>query len=415
MARIVIIDSQISGISGDMLLSSLMDAGANSHSVTDAIFSCQNSLEGSSIKEATFEKKVLNSFKATHLILKYKDTVSNRKGIDMYRSLAACCDQLDMDQRGKTFALNSLRKIILAESVVHGEKFNQVHLHESSSIDTFVDLVGCAIALQDLKLLNCRIFSTKIAVGTGVFKFSHGIVANPGNAVLEIFRNTPFTIFGNQVEEELTTPTGAAMLVSLATQAVDYYPSFSVEKCGYGAGQKDLKKVPNILRLIIGKTSSSYTADTDTIFMIETNIDDVSGEIVGNLIEELSKSGAYDVSVIQGISKKNRPNYVIKVLSDSTKLNSVLEILFTESGTLGVRIQEVKRLIVPRSIVTISFKIYNRLFNVRIKTARDAKGNVVNFKPEFEDVKYISRTMGLSPKTVLDLVRAEVIQRSGGI
>jgi uncharacterized protein (TIGR00299 family) protein len=415
MGRIVIIDSQISGISGDMLLSSLIDAGANSHDVTNAIFSCQNFIEGSSIKEATFEKKVFNSFKATRLRLKYKDTFSRRKGIDMYRSLAACCDQLDIDQRGKTFALNSLKKIILSESVVHGEKFNQVHLHESSSIDTFADLIGCAVALQDLKLFNCRIFSTKIAIGTGAFKFSHGIVANPGNAVLEIFRNTPFTIFGNQVEEEITTPTGAAMLVSLATEAIDYYPSFSPEKCGYGAGQKDLKNVPNILRLVIGKSSSSYAADTDTVFVIETNIDDVSGEIVGSLIEELSKSGAYDVSVIQGISKKNRPNYIIKVLSDITKLNCVLEILFTESGTLGVRIQEVKRLIIPRSIVTISFKIYDRLFNVRVKIGRDAKGNVINFKPEFEDVKYISRNIGLPSKTVLDLLRAEVLQRSGGI
>src|SRR5918992_314730 len=115
MGRIVIIDSQISGISGDMLLSSLIDAGANSHDVTNAIFSCQNFIEGSSIKEATFEKRVFNSFKATRLRLKYKDTFSRRKGIDMYRSLAACCDQLDIDQRGKTFALNSLKKIILAE------------------------------------------------------------------------------------------------------------------------------------------------------------------------------------------------------------------------------------------------------------------------------------------------------------
>jgi pyridinium-3,5-bisthiocarboxylic acid mononucleotide nickel chelatase len=414
MGRIAVIDCQVSGISGDMLLSSLVDAGANKKRISAAIFECQNFLKGSNINELKFQRRLFHGLRATQMVLKCRDDVTVRKGYEMHASLSRCCEYIGISARAKAFALESLKRIVMAESAVHGRQFNKVLLHEASSIDTFVDLIGCAVALEDLRLFESRIFSTKVAVGSGLFNFSHGIIPNPGNAIIEIFKGLPFTLFGTPVEEELTTPTGAAMLVTLSSRGLDYYPAISPMMSGYGAGQRS-QKVPNIMRILIGKSPQSLEADTDSVFVVETHIDDLSGEILGNVIEEVDKSGALDISVVQGISKKNRPIYIIKIISDLRNLNNVLDVLFAESGTLGARVQEVRRMLIPRNIVTISTIVSGRSFNVRIKISRDMKGDLINIKPEFEDIKNISRTVRLSTKRTMDLVKAEAVQRFGEI
>ncbi|MDQ3840706.1 MAG: nickel pincer cofactor biosynthesis protein LarC [Thermoproteota archaeon] len=412
MGRIAVIDCQVGGISGDMLLSSLVDAGANKKRVSDAGFECQNFLKGSVIHELKFERRLFHGLTATRMVFKYKDDVKGRKGYEMYSSLARCCEHIGISAKAKNFALESLKRIVRAESAVHGQPFNRVVLHESSSIDTFVDLIGCAVALEDLGLFKTRIFATKIAVGSGRFKFSHGVVPIPGNAIIQIFKGLPFTIFGTPAEEELTTPTGAAMLATLSDRSVDFYPAMSPERSGYGAGQRS-PTTPNILRILIGKSPQSQEVDSDSVFVVETHIDDLSGEILGDVIEKIDKEGALDISVVQGISKKNRPVYIVKIILDLIHLDDILDLLFAESGTLGARVQEVRRILVPRSIVTMSMSISGRPFNTRVKIARDQKGDIINIKPEFEDIRNISRTMGLTTKAVMDLAKAETIQRFG--
>jgi uncharacterized protein (TIGR00299 family) protein len=413
MARIAIIDSQITGISGDMLLSSLIDAGANKDKVINAILSCQNFLKGSKIIGAAFVKTISHGFSAMEFQFNYKDSYYDRRGMDMYRSLASCCDSLDLEQRAKTFALESLKTVIVAEALIHGQEISTVHLHEASGLDTFADLVGCAIALQDLNLFECQIFSTQVAIGGGVIKFSHGIIPNPSNMILEIFKNKTFTLVGGQVDEEITTPTGAAMLVNLTSETINYYPSFTPEKIGYGAGQKKFKDMANILRLIIGKSSLLVKSNTDTTYIIETNVDDISGEIIGNLIELLTEAGAKDVTAIPGISKKNRPTHLIRVISDQTQMNSILEMLFRESGSTGMRVQEIQRFILPRSIVTVPISICDKNFNIHVKIAKDTSGKTINIKPEFEDIKLIASRVGISVKRAMELTTAEVVQRLG--
>jgi pyridinium-3,5-bisthiocarboxylic acid mononucleotide nickel chelatase len=413
MARIAIIDSQITGISGDMLLSSLIDAGANKDKVINAILSCQNFLKGSKIIGAAFVKTISHGFSAMEFQFNYKDSYYDRRGMDMYRSLASCCDSLDLEQRAKTFALESLKTVIVAEALIHGQEISTVHLHEASGLDTFADLVGCAIALQDLNLFECQIFSTQVAIGGGVIKFSHGIIPNPSNMILEIFKNKTFTLVGGQVDEEITTPTGAAMLVNLTSETINYYPSFTPEKIGYGAGQKKFKDMANILRLIIGKSSLLVKSNTDTTYIIETNVDDISGEIIGNLIELLTEAGAKDVTAIPGISKKNRPTHLIRVISDQTQMNSILEMLFRESGSTGMRVQEIQRFILPRSIVTVPISICDKNFNIHVKIAKDTSGKTINIKPEFEDIKLIASRVGISVKRAMELTTAEVVQKLG--
>src|ERR687888_2475701 len=170
--RIAIIDTQTSGISGDMLLSSLVHAGANKQNVLNAVLACQNFLKGSKIDHADFVKTTVNGFSATQFQFEYTDSVPRRRGIEMYRYLGLCCDSLNIQQRAKTFVLESLKTIIKSESVIHGQEVSKVHLHETSSIDTFADLIGCAIALQELGLFESRIFSTNVSVGGGYLNFS---------------------------------------------------------------------------------------------------------------------------------------------------------------------------------------------------------------------------------------------------
>ena len=413
MPRVAILDSQVAGIAGDMLMSSLVDAGASKTKVIEAIFACPNFLKDSMIINAHFAKVVSHSFAATQLQMNSKDEVFTRKGTEMYSALARCCDSVGLESRAKTFALDSLKMLISAEATIHGQNFDNVHLHEASSIDTLADLVGCATALQDLQLFDARIYSTKVAIGGGLLSFSHGTISNPASAILEIFKNKRFVLVGGPAEDELTTPTGAAMLVNLVQGSVNYYPSIAPEKIGYGAGIKKFEGFPNVVRVVIGTSGTVYETTKDIVYVVETNIDDASGELVGNVIEQLSDI-AKDVTVISGTTKKNRPTYLIKIISESTQLNNVLELLFNESGTLGARVQEVERIVLPRDIVTMSVNINGNVLDVRVKIVKDSSGQVTNVKPEFEDIKVIATKCQIPVKKAMDQVKAEVIKKLGG-
>ena len=413
MPRIAIIDSQVAGIAGDMLMSSLVDAGADKTKVLEAIFACQNFVKDSTITKAHFAKVISHGFAATQLQMKFKDRVLKRKGTEMYLALARCCDSVGLEHRAKTFALDSLKMIISAEATIHGQNFDSVCLHEASSIDTFADLIGCSTALQDLHLFDAKMYSTKVAVGGGLLRFSHGTISNPASAILEIFKNKQFILVGGQAEDELTTPTGAAMLVNLVQGSVSYYPSIAPEKIGYGAGTKKFEGFPNMVRMTIGSSTTVYETTKDTVYVVETNIDDASGELVGNLVEQLADV-AKDVTVISGTTKKGRPTYLIRIISENTRLNNVLELLFDESGTLGARVQEVERIVLPRAMMTMSVDINDNIFDVRVKIVKNSAGRITNVKPEFEDIRVIATKCQMPVKRAMDQVRTEVMKKLEG-
>ena len=411
MTKVAVIDSQVAGIAGDMLMSAFVDAGASGRKVSDAIFACQDHLKGSKISKAKFAKVKSHGFSATRLQLSCRDDVSERKGTEMQKALALCCDAVGLDDRAEAFARESLNTIISAEAKIHGEDVASVHLHEASSIDTLADIIGCAVAVQDLGLLGARIFSTSVAVGGGLLKFSHGTIPNPASAILEIFRKRKFVLVGGQAEGELTTPTGAALLVNLADGSASHYPSLAPESIGYGAGKKEFEGFPNVVRLVIGSSKTVSETSRDMVCVVETNIDDASGEIVGNLVERLSDV-TRDVTVISGTTKKSRPTFLIRIITEKAQLDDVLEVLFSESGTLGARVQEVERYILPRTILSIPVNIDGKIFNVHVKVARSsATGRITNAKPEFEDIKIIASRSQMAVKKVMELVSAQVMQR----
>lgn len=410
MTGIVIIDAQISGISGDMLLSGLIDLGADKKIVIDAIYSCEDHFKSSKIRSVDFIKAKSNGISCTKFFFDFKEDYQSLLGTTMYRSVSRYCDALDLGLRPKAFVLNSLKLLITAESVVHGVDYNHVRLHETGSLDTVADLVGTAIAMKNLNLFNSKIFSTSVAVGRGLLNFSHGIVPNPGNAILEIFKNRGFILVPGMLRGELTTPTGAAMLVNLTSKCVSFYPQFIPENIGYGGGVRVEKGIPNVLRITTGNQPISTSQNLESVYEIETNVDDLNGESIGNLIEILYKKGATDVVILQGITKKNRPVFVIKVISDNVKLQSIVDTLFIESGSLGIRIRETNRSTVVRSTVTVPVSISKEHFHVRVKVSKDHDGKVTHVKPEFDDVKQISEKMKIPYRRSSEIVQKQAIE-----
>lgn len=410
MSKIFIIDAQIAGLSGDMLLSALIDLGADKKKVIDSIYTCENIIPGSRIKDVRFEKIDSNGFSATRFYFEYKDEIRERKGIEMIKNTSQYLEMLDLKLRSKSFIMESIKTLVDAEAKIHGEPLDQVYLHEASSIDTFVDLIGCAIALEDLKIFDSKILSTYISIGNGLTTFSHGTIPNPTNAILEIFRGKPFVLTGND-QGELTTPTGAAMLVNLSSECIRYYPPFIPERIGLGAGNRKLKDRPNVLRLVIGKDPVIPYLNNERMFLIETNIDDVDGEIIGNLIEVLMKEGARDVTIIPGITKKNRPVNIIRVLSDLGNTDALMHKLFKETGTSGIRINEINRITLERNIINIEVIINCSKYNISIKITKDPSNNIINIKPEFDDLKKIADIEGRSLKAIQELVMFQIFKK----
>jgi uncharacterized protein (DUF111 family) len=182
-------------------------------------------------------------------------------------------------------------------------------------------------------------------------------------------------------------------------------------KVGNGGGQREDENVANILRVIIGNSRSKIDYPLETIYELETNVDDVTGEVIGNLIDVLYESSAKDVTVLQGISKKSRPSFIIKVLSDKENKDSLIQILLSETGSLGCRVNQTNRITIPRSIVTLPLSIQNRNFEVKVKISENANGVINSMKPESDDIRKISRTLKTSYKKIFDIVRQELTKK----
>jgi len=405
---VLVIDPQIAGISGDMLLSSLVDIGANKSKVIDGLHLIEEYLKGSKIIKLDFDKVVKHGTQATHLVLETSEDYYERKGIEIQECILLTSDKIGLSEKAKVFAKESIRSLLHAESKIHGEPLESVHFHEASSIDTVIDIIGSSIALDDLKLFSDEIISSPVAVGGGSLTFSHGTVSNPASAILEIFRSSDMVICGGPVKEELTTPTGASLLVNLADRCSEFYPTMKIKSIGYGAGNKNFNGFPNVLKIVKGELTNEF--QLDTVQILETNLDDVSGETVGHMIDKLIANGAKDVTVSNGITKKGRPTNLVSVICDPSATNSLISILVAETGTLGVRVRSSSRYVVPRIIVSVPIVLHGKNFTVRCKIVKHEE-TVKHFKVEADDVKSISDSLSLSYKITSELISDEVKRR----
>jgi len=401
---VFVIDAQVAGISGDMLLSSLVNIGANKSKIIDGIRSAESLCKDVKIKKIDFVEVKKNSLQATELLLEIDDDVHERKGIEIKEIIEKSTEKLTISESAKTFAIKSIETLIRAESKIHGEPEDSVYFHEAASFDTVVDILGTAIALDDLGCFDDGIVVTPVAMGGGTMTFSHGTSSNPAYAILEIFRESGIITVGGNVKDELTTPTGASMLVNLVKECSEFYPPMKIQSIGYGAGQKDFEGFSNVLKIVRGISSTKL--QLDTVKILETNVDDVSGEVLGNMIEKIMAHGAKDVTISSAITKKGRPTNLVSVICDSDTMNSIMDLLVTETGTLGVRMRTSERYVVPRAIKTVSVNVEGQNFDVRYKT-RDLN-NGSHFKIESDDIKEISDVLSISFKETEELLNQEI-------
>jgi len=405
---VIVIDPQIAGVSGDMLLSSLIDLGADKNEIIEGIKKSEKFLSNSTIKKIDFKKIQKHGVESTELILEIDENTSKRKGIQIKKAILDSVNELNLSIKAKRFAESCINSLISSESKIHGINEDSVHFHEASSIDTLIDIVGVTIACENLKLFEEKIVCLPVSVGGGTVNFSHGTMSNPASAVLQIFKNSNLNIQGSNAKEELTTPTGACILTNLTNNSIEYYPSMNITAIGYGAGQKDFDAFSNVLKIIQGSENNS---GKDRVKILETNIDDISGEILGHLIEKIMDQGAKDVSIYPGITKKGRPTNLVCVICDESIVNIIIDILVLETGTLGIRISDSNRIIVPRTNHSFSLTFDDKSFEVNYKKS-SYKGKT-HFKIEFDDLKNISNSLDKSIIEVEAFLRREIEKRDG--
>jgi len=398
---VLFIDCQVAGISGDMILSSLVDLGADKSKIIDGVKESANFLEGSTIKKLDFIKVQKKGKSSTQLVLEIDENIHERKASDIKKCIQSASEEIGLSDSAKEFAENSINTLITAESNVHGESESSVHFHEASSIDTVVDIIGTAIALDNLNLFAEEISCSHVAIGGGTISFSHGTTSNPAYAITEIFKNSKIIVTGGPVSEELTTPTGASILVNLVSSCNEFFVDMSIDSVGYGSGTKDFDSFANVLKIIRGKSNDALVKDT--VQILETNLDDVSGEVIANTIEKLMKNGAKDVTVSHAITKKGRPTQLVSVICDSDKTNLLLNLLINETRTLGVRIRTSQRYVVPRKILESEVTLENQNFTIHYKTS-----DLEHLKLEYEDVKSISNQLKLSFNKTEELLKEQI-------
>jgi len=403
---VIVIDPQIAGVSGDMLLSSLIDLGADKNEIIEGIKKSEKFLSNSTIKKIDFQKIQKYGIESTELVLEIDENVSKRKGIEIKKAILDSVNELNLSIKAKTFAESCINSLISSESKIHGIDEDSVHFHEASSIDTLIDIVGVTIACENLKLFEEKIVCLPVSVGGGTVSFSHGTMSNPASAILQIFKNSNLNIQGNDSKEELTTPTGACILTNLTNNSIKYYPSMNITSIGYGAGQKNFDTFSNVLKIIQGIENNSRK---DLVKILETNIDDVSGEILGHLIEKIMDKGAKDVSIYPGITKKGRPTNLVCVICDESIIETIIDTLVLETGTLGIRISDSNRIIVPRTNHSFSLTFDDKSFEVNYKKSL-YKGKT-HFKIEFDDLKNISNSLDKSIIDVEAFLRKEIEKR----
>jgi uncharacterized protein (TIGR00299 family) protein len=290
-----------------------------------------------------------------------------------------------------------------AEAKLHGKALSNAHLHEVGLVDTPAEIIGAAVAMEDLGLFNAGIYATPVSVGGGLFKFSHGTLSSPAPATLEILRSKNFPIKGGPVESELTTPTGAAILVNLTNEVSSFYPEMTPLKIGYGAGNKNFKEMPNVLRLTVGEPLNNWLLK-DEIAILETNLDDVTGEIIGNSLDKLLREGAKDVSIIPMFTKKNRPGQILKIVADRKDVKRLSRVVMEETGTLGVRVYPCERHIISREVISVDVLIDDVKERIKVKVAKDRNGKIIRIKPEYDEAKRLSDKTGKPLREINEIV-----------
>ena len=393
--KIVIIDARPAGVSGDKYLGALLDLGGKAEVLRKVGAVVVKNLPGSGVVKVDVRKVERGEIGGQLVTIESSERTEKRKGVEVLHSAEKIAGKLGLSEWGSRFAVSTVETLLEAESKVHAHSRKEVELHELGSADTLVDVLGVASLAESIGLADANWWSTPVAVGRGTTTFSNKAYPVPPPAVAEILRQNHFPVEQGSGEAELTTPTGAAITVNLVGKYSMSHPSYFPEKIGYGAGSKEIEGVSNVLRLTVGRRLSSQHMHDDVV-ILETNVDDVSGEIIGHTVERLMSSGARDVTVTPVLMKKSRPGHILSVIASSSTAERLAGIVFEETGTLGIREIPVRRHISNREIEKIELKLGSQAYKFRAKVARSRDGGLLRAKPEYEDLKRIAEETGMS-------------------
>ncbi len=280
-----------------------------------------------------------------------------------------------------------------AEAAVHGTTIDKVHFHEVGAVDAIVDIVGASLAVEQLRLE--RIIVSPIPTGSGTVDCDHGTMPVPAPATAELLKGVPLASCDEP--GELITPTGAAILTTLAS-SFGPLPAMTIDRIGVGAGRREGVTRPNLLRLIIGRGTSDSEAENDEILVFQVNLDDVSSEVIGHVCQTLFDAGAWDVYTSPIYMKKNRPGIELTVMAPHTLRETIEQILFAETTTFGIRVQTVQRTKLARVHETVE----TRFGHIRVKVGRRGE-QVVRIAPEFEDCR---RRAAESGRPLIEVMQA---------
>ena len=293
----------------------------------------------------------------------------------------------------KDRAVQIFTRLAEAEARVHNEPIEKVHFHEVGALDAIVDVVGAAICFELLGIQ--RFVCSPLHVGSGMIEMAHGRFPVPPPAVAELLKGVPF--YSTEIKGELLTPTGAAIITTVCAE-YGPIPQIKIESTGYGAGTREYDNFPNVLRVMLGETVAQHPAD-EWLWLIETNVDDVSPQIIGYVMDRAFELGALDCYFTPVHMKKNRPGVLLSILSDKKQKESLMQLLFKETTTLGVRTYEVARRALERSMVRVE-TLYGP---IDVKVAH-LNGRVVNEMPEFEQCRHAATKADVPLKFVEEAV-----------
>ena len=381
-----------SGISGDMFLAALLDAGVEFDRLR---------AELKKIDLGTYDftqgRVMRKGLAGNHVDIVVPDTQPHRHLSHLEKLIGGAALAEAVKQR----ALTVFRRLGEAEARLHNQPIEKIHFHEVGAVDAVLDIVGVCLGLAILG--NPELFCSPLNVGGGSVQAAHGTLPVPAPATAELLKGIP--VYSSGVVSELVTPTGAALVSTLAT-GFGPVPAMKVERLGYGAGTKDFPTHPNIARLMLGeKTGDAGTmpggTSDETVVVIEANIDDMNPQLYGHFAEKALVAGALDVTCSPLQMKKNRPGLLVSVISKPELEGALTRLLFEETTTIGVRITEARRKVLKREVV----KVETAFGPVNMKVAR-LKGKIVNVSPEFEDCRRLADEKAVPLKEVMQAAQA---------
>ena len=386
-----------SGISGNMFLGAMLDAGLALDTLQHALTALP--LAGFALHCEPFSDKGIRGTYADVLMSEQEQPVRHLTDI------VAIINAAELSPFVQETSLAIFQCLAMAEATVHGTSIEEVHFHEVGAVDAIVDIVGAAIALETSGIV--QLYASPLPLSSGHVQTAHGLLPVPAPATLEILRRVNAPWRPCAVEGEMVTPTGAAILATLARFET---PAIAIERVGYGFGRKRFPW-PNCLRLCIGQTYGTMAAsttgdeaDTDWVTVIEANIDNMSGELLGDLMERLLAVGALDVSYTPMQMKKNRPAVMLRVICSQETGDSLAMLLLRETTTLGVRIQHMQRLKAQRSFQSIETP-----FGPLIVKIKRLGKRILSAAPEYEECQRIARERGI-PLTEIYEVAQHIIE-----